>query len=97
MKDLSAITKIMVLAERWRTAGGREEHHALKDQLFWEIERLADERYDAGRESARESDRHADALLALEVIPSHLFTTPSPCPTCQALARAVMMDQTGKA
>jgi hypothetical protein len=25
-----------------------------------------------------------------------LYTTPPPCPTCEALARAVMMDQTGR-
>ena len=25
-----------------------------------------------------------------------LYTTPPPCPTCEALARTVMMDQTGK-
>ena len=26
-----------------------------------------------------------------------LYEEPLPCPTCQSLARAVMMDQTGKA
>ena len=25
-----------------------------------------------------------------------LYTTPPPCPTCEALARTVMMDQTGR-
>jgi hypothetical protein len=25
-----------------------------------------------------------------------LYTTPPPCPTCEALARSVMMDQTGR-
>jgi len=25
-----------------------------------------------------------------------LYATPQPCPTCQALARTVMMDQTGR-
>jgi len=25
-----------------------------------------------------------------------LYTTPPPCPTCEALARTVMLDQTGR-
>lgn len=25
-----------------------------------------------------------------------LYATPQPCPTCEALARSVMMDQTGR-
>lgn len=37
------------------------------------------------------------ALLSLEVIPAHMFIAPVPCPTCEALALAVMMDQTGVA
>ena len=28
--------------------------------------------------------------------PAPLYTTPPPCPTCEALARTVMMDQTGR-
>ena len=28
--------------------------------------------------------------------PTPLYTTPPPCPTCEALARTVMMDQTGR-
>lgn len=34
-------------------------------------------------------DRHPDRWTAL-------YSEPKPCPTCESLARAVMMDQTGR-
>lgn len=35
--------------------------------------------------------------LSMDALANKEKTFGSPCPTCQALARAVMMDQTGKA
>ena len=39
-----------------------------------------------------------DAFLAKSGLSpdTKLYTTPPPCPTCEALARTVMMDQTGR-
>jgi hypothetical protein len=44
--------------------------------------------------SEAESLRDTEPNIITNVRP--LYTTPQPCPTCESLARAVMMDQTGK-
>ena len=36
----------------------------------------------------------SESIINKDITP--LYTTPPPCPTCEALARTVMMDQTGR-
>lgn len=50
--------QIMVAVERYRTAGGREEHHAYKDQLEAAIEALVQE-----RDALRAELGHKNTLL----------------------------------
>lgn len=38
-----------------------------------------------------------DIYLSMDALANHEKTSGSPCPNCEALARAVMMDQTGSA
>jgi hypothetical protein len=44
--------------------------------------------------SDAESLRDTEPTIITNVRP--LYATPQPCPTCEALARTVMMDQTGR-
>lgn len=39
----------------------------------------------------------AEIYLAMDALANQKETSGSPCPTCEALARTVMMDQTGAA
>jgi hypothetical protein len=43
-----------------------------------------------------EDQKALDTLRAALERPEPLYAAPQPCPTCEALARAVMMDQTGR-
>ena len=44
--------------------------------------------------SEAETLRDTEPTIITNVRP--LYATPQPCPTCEALARTVMMDQTGR-
>jgi len=39
---------------------------------------------------------HQPTEEAITAIKEALYKVPPPCPTCEALARTVMMDQTGR-